>query len=116
MMLAFSHGLIDYFYDVFITRFDVWLAFGVVAQLLFTARFIVQWLASERAGQSVIPVAFWVLSIVGGGMTLIYGLVRREPIIIMGQILAVAIYVRNLILIFRNRLKDSQQDKDGSNA
>jgi lipid-A-disaccharide synthase-like uncharacterized protein len=116
MMLAFSHGLIDYFYDVFITRFDVWLAFGVVAQLLFTARFIVQWLASERAGQSVIPVAFWVLSIVGGGMTLIYGLVRREPIIIMGQILAVAIYVRNLMLIFRNSRKDSQQNKDGSNA
>ena len=50
-MLAFSSGLIDYFYDVFVTRFDVWLAFGVVAQLLFTARFVVQCLASERAGQ-----------------------------------------------------------------
>ena len=115
-MLAFSHGLIDYFYDVFVTRFDVWLAFGVVAQLLFTARFIVQWWASERAGQSVIPVAFWVLSIVGGGMTLVYGLVRRERISIMGQILAVAIYVRNLMLIFRNRLKANAQDKDGPNA
>ena len=115
-MLAFSHGLIDYFYDVFVTRFDVWLAFGVVAQLLFTARFIVQWLASERAGQSVIPVAFWVLSIIGGGMTLIYGLVRREPIIIMGQVLAVAIYVRNLILIFRNRLALSQTDKHSADT
>ena len=115
-MLAFSHGLIDYFYDVFVTRFDVWLAFGVVAQLLFTARFIVQWWASERAGQSVIPVAFWILSIVGGGMTLVYGLVRREPIIIMGQILAVAIYVRNLMLIFRNRLNTARSDKDGAGA
>ncbi len=108
-MLAFSHGLIDYFYDVFVTRFDVWLAFGVVAQLLFTARFVVQWLASERAGRSVIPVAFWILSIVGGGMTLIYGLVRREPIIIMGQILAVAIYVRNLMLIFRKPTASDEQ-------
>jgi len=72
-MLAFSHDLVDYFYDVFVVRFDFWLAFGIVAQLLFTARFIVQWLASERAGKSVIPFAFWVFSIVGGGMTLVYG-------------------------------------------
>ena len=115
-MLAFSQGLIDYFYDVFVIRFDVWLAFGVVAQLLFTARFVVQWLASERAGQSVIPVAFWILSIVGGGMTLVYGLVRREPIIIMGQILAVAIYVRNLILIFRNQWSGKNQSEDNSNT
>ena len=115
-MLAFSSGLIDYFYDVFVTRFDVWLAFGVVAQLLFTARFVVQWLASERAGQSVIPVAFWILSIVGGGMTLVYGLVRREPSIIMGQILAVAIYVRNLMLIVKNKVAASNQSKDNSNT
>jgi len=100
-MLAFSHDLVDYFYDVFVVRFDFWLAFGIVAQLLFTARFIVQWLASERAGKSVIPFAFWVFSIVGGGMTLVYGFKKREPIIIMGQILAVTIYVRNIMLILR---------------
>ena len=111
-MLAFSNGLIDYFYDVFVTRFDVWLAFGVVAQLLFTARFVVQW----RAGRSVIPVAFWILSIVGGGMTLIYGLVRREPIIIMGQILAVAIYVRNLMLIIKNKGAASPPSKDAQSS
>jgi lipid-A-disaccharide synthase-like uncharacterized protein len=112
VMLAFSNGLIDYFYDVFVTRFDMWLAFGVVAQLLFTARFVVQWIASERAGQSVIPVAFWILSIVGGGMTLVYGLVRREPIIIMGQILAVAIYVRNLVLIIKNKAAVHTESSD----
>jgi lipid-A-disaccharide synthase-like uncharacterized protein len=78
-MLAFSHDLVDYFYDVFVVRFDFWLAFGIVAQLLFTARFIVQWLASERAGKSVIPFAFGVFSIVGGGLTLVYGVKKREP-------------------------------------
>ena len=106
MLIAFSHGLADYFYDVFVARFDFWLAFGIVAQLLFTARFVVQWVASERAGKSVMPLAFWFFSMAGGLMTLVYGLVRREPIIIMGQILAVFIYVRNLMLIFKNRSRD----------
>jgi lipid-A-disaccharide synthase-like uncharacterized protein len=103
MLVAFSKGLVDYLYDVFVARFDFWLAFGILAQLLFTARFIVQWLASEKAGRSVIPLAFWFLSIAGGGMTLVYGLVRREPIIIMGQALAVGIYVRNVVLVLRER-------------
>jgi lipid-A-disaccharide synthase-like uncharacterized protein len=77
--------------------------------LLFTARFVIQWLVSEKLGKSVVPVAFWFLSMGGGVMLLIYGLVRREPIIIMGQALAVFIYLRNLMLIFRNRA-----DRSGS--
>jgi lipid-A-disaccharide synthase-like uncharacterized protein len=105
MLIAFGHDIRAYLYDVFVARFDFWLAFGILAQLLFTARFIVQWLASEKAGQSVMPLAFWFFSIAGGLMTLVYGLVRREPIIIMGQALAVFIYLRNLVLIFRNRRK-----------
>ena len=103
MLVAFSHGIIDYLYDVFVARFDFWLAFGILAQLLFTARFLVQWIASEKAGKSVMPMAFWFLSMAGGTMTLIYGLVRREPIIIMGQALAVGIYVRNIMLIYKER-------------
>ena len=103
MLVAFSQGLVDYLYDVFVARFDFWLAFGIVAQLLFTARFIVQWLASEKAGRSVMPMAFWFLSMAGGTMTLVYGIVRREPIIIMGQALAVGIYVRNIALILKER-------------
>lgn len=95
----FANGLGAYLYDVFVMRFDFWLAFGVIAQLVFTARFLVQWIASERAGVSVMPVSFWLLSIIGGVMTLIYGLVRREPVIIMGQCLAVFIYIRNLMLL-----------------
>jgi lipid-A-disaccharide synthase-like uncharacterized protein len=92
-----------YLYDVFVARLDFWLAFGIVAQLLFTARFVVQWLVSERLGKSVVPLAFWFLSMGGGLMLLTYGLVRREPIIILGQGLAVLIYLRNLVLIFRER-------------
>lgn len=103
MLVAFSHGLVDYLYDVFVARFDFWLAFGIVAQLLFTARFLVQWIASEKAGRSVMPLAFWLFSVAGGLMTLVYGLVRREPVIIMGQLLSVFIYARNLALIFRER-------------
>jgi lipid-A-disaccharide synthase-like uncharacterized protein len=103
MLLYFSEELVDYLYDVFVARFDFWLAFGIVAQLLFTGRFLVQWLASEKAGRSVVPMAFWFLSIAGGTMTLIYGLVKREPVIIMGQAFAVFIYVRNIILILRAR-------------
>jgi lipid-A-disaccharide synthase-like uncharacterized protein len=102
-MISVVSDLRAYLYDVFVARFDFWLAFGIAAQLLFTARFVVQWLVSERAGKSVVPLAFWVLSMGGGLMLLIYGLVRREPIIILGQSLAVFIYLRNLALIFRDR-------------
>jgi lipid-A-disaccharide synthase-like uncharacterized protein len=103
VLIQLSQDVGGYLYDVFIARFDLWLAFGVVAQLLFGARFIVQWIASERAGKSVMPLAFWFFSMAGGLMTLVYGLVRREPIIILGQSLSTVIYVRNLMLIFRER-------------
>jgi lipid-A-disaccharide synthase-like uncharacterized protein len=101
MLIRLSQDLGAYLYDVFIAHFDFWLAFGVAAQLLFGARFIVQWIASERAGRSVMPLAFWFFSVGGGLMTLIYGLVRREPVIIIGQALSIIIDVRNLILIAR---------------
>lgn len=96
-------GLIDYLYDVFIRRFDLWMAFGLAAQLMFTGRFLVQWIASERAGRSVVPLAFWYFSIGGGMMTLIYGLVKREPIIIVGQLFANLVYIRNVVLVKRGR-------------
>jgi lipid-A-disaccharide synthase-like uncharacterized protein len=108
MLFSIGQGVSEYVYDVFVLKFDFWLAFGIVAQLLFTARFIVQWFASERAGKSVIPLAFWFFSMAGGSMTLIYGLVKREPVIIMGQALAMFIYIRNLMLIFRNSDKPPQ--------
>jgi lipid-A-disaccharide synthase-like uncharacterized protein len=96
----------EYLYDVFVAKFDWWVLFGLVAQVIFAMRFVVQWIASERAGRSVMPVAFWFISLGGGLLTLVYGLVRREPIIIIGQVLAVFIYVRNLMLIYRPRRRD----------
>ena len=106
--MQYGQALHDYLYDVFVAKFDVWLAFGLIAQLLFAARFLVQWIASERAGKSVVPMAFWFFSIGGGLMTLTYGIVKREPIIIFGQLLANIIYTRNVMLIWKNRASGSQ--------
>jgi lipid-A-disaccharide synthase-like uncharacterized protein len=101
MLIRLSHDIGAYFYDVFVTRFDFWLAFGVIAQFMFGARFVVQWIASERAGRSIMPLAFWFFSMAGGALTLIYGLARRDGVIIVGQSLSMFIYLRNLALIFR---------------
>jgi lipid-A-disaccharide synthase-like uncharacterized protein len=101
MLIQFGTELSAYFREVFVDKFDFWLVFGLAAQLIFAARFFVQWIASERAGKSVVPFAFWVFSVGGGLMTLLYGIVRREPVIIFGQGLATIIYVRNIMLIVR---------------
>ena len=101
--MQLSEDLQGYVYDVFVTRFDLWLVFGLAAQLVFGSRFVLQWIASERAGKSVMPLSFWFLSIAGGLMTLVYGFVRREPVIIFGQGLSTLIYLRNVVLILRER-------------
>ncbi|WP_417262722.1 lipid-A-disaccharide synthase N-terminal domain-containing protein [Celeribacter sp.] len=80
-----------------------WVLFGLSAQLMFTARFLLQWIASERAKNSVMPVAFWYFSLAGGVMLLIYALYRKDPVFVLGQALGVVIYVRNLWLIYANR-------------
>ena len=113
MLIRLSHDLADYFYDVFVARFDFWLAFGVIAQLLFGLRFVVQWIASERAGRSVLPLTFWFFSMGGGVLTLIYGLARRDGVIIIGQALSIFIYIRNLMLIFK---EEREQGKGGRTA
>lgn len=76
-----------------------WVFFGLFAQLMFTGRFIVQWLASEKAKKSVMPVAFWYFSLAGGMMLLAYAIHRADPVFILGQGLGVVIYLRNLWLI-----------------
>ncbi|MCW6507559.1 lipid-A-disaccharide synthase N-terminal domain-containing protein [Lichenifustis flavocetrariae] len=110
MLYDLTHELGQYLYDVFVQKFDVWFAFGLGAQLVFTGRFLVQWIESEREGRSVIPVAFWVLSLVGGLMTLVYGLARHDAIIILGQVLANLIYVRNLMLIGKATRKAAKSE------
>lgn len=76
-----------------------WLVIGFCGQALFMMRFLVQWLVSERERRSVIPVSFWYFSIGGALVLLVYALHRGDPVFVAGQLLGVAIYVRNLHLI-----------------
>jgi len=83
-----------------------WVVFGLCAQLMFTARFMVQWVASEKAKKSVMPVAFWYFSLLGGMMLLAYAIHRADPVFILGQSLGVVIYLRNLWLIHMEKRRD----------
>lgn len=79
----------------------VWLAVGLIGQLMFTLRFVVQWIHSERHQKSVIPVSFWYFSLIGGLTVLAYGVHKVEPVIILGQLPGTFVYARNLMLIRR---------------
>ena len=79
------------------------LIFGFVGQALFSARFIVQWIASEAKKESVIPLAFWYFSLAGGLFLLTYAILRHDPVFILGQAAGLIVYIRNLVLIFRQR-------------
>lgn len=81
----------------------LWVVFGLLAQAMFTARFLVQWIASERQRKSVVPPAFWYFSMIGGVMLLAYALYRQDPVFILGQALGVVIYARNIWLIHGER-------------
>lgn len=83
-----------------------WVIFGLLAQVMFTMRFLLQWLASERARDSVMPVAFWYFSLAGGVMLLAYALYRKDPVFVLGQGLGVVIYLRNLWLIHAKRRRE----------
>ena len=98
-MIELFSNLASYLHDVFVTKFDGWVLLGFVAQGFFTMRFVVQWIASERARRSVIPVAFWFFSIGCGALLLVYALYRRDPVFIAGQGLGLLVYVRNLYFI-----------------
>lgn len=86
--------------------FDIdkgWLAVGLLGQALFSARFIVQWLSSEKVQKSVIPTAFWYFSLAGGATLLAYAIHRRDPVFILGQATGLVIYLRNLQFLRRDR-------------
>lgn len=82
---------------------DFWIVFGLAAQACMSARFIVQWLASEKKGKSVIPNLFWYFSLIGGIGILFYSLHIEDPIFILGSIIGLIIYSRNLWLIKRGK-------------
>jgi lipid-A-disaccharide synthase-like uncharacterized protein len=109
-MNHYISDLTAWFYDVFVVQFDGWVALGFVAQFAFTMRFLVQWIASEKVGRSVIPVAFWFFSIGGGALLLIYAIKRKDPVFIAGQALGLLIYFRNLMLIFGEKKGGTKAD------
>jgi len=76
---------------------------GVVGQVAFFSRFLVQWIVSERKGESSVPTSFWYLSICGGVMLMAYAIWDRDPIIILGQSVGLLVYARNLVLIRRKQ-------------
>lgn len=103
MLVDLSRAVGSYLEDVFVIRLDWWVLLGFAAQGLFTFRFIVQWIASERAGRSVIPLAFWLFSIGGGLLLLVYALYRKDPVFIAGQAFGVFVYLRNLYFVLHER-------------
>ncbi len=84
-------------------KWDWWVILGFCAQALFAARFLVQWIASEKRKESYIPVIFWYFSLSGGLLLLIYAIHRKDPVFILGQSTGVIIYARNLSFIYKKR-------------
>ena len=82
-----------------------WLVVGLIGQGLFSARFVVQWLHSEKLKKSVIPSAFWYFSMAGGYTLLAYAIHRRDPVFIIGQGMGLFVYFRNLQFLWRDRGK-----------
>ena len=87
---------------------NLWIVFGFAGQMLFGARFLVQWICSEKKKQSYIPLIFWYFSIGGGLILLVYAIYRKDPVFIVGQAMGLIVYVRNLMLIHQ-RKKSTQQ-------
>lgn len=79
-----------------------WLAIGLLGQVMFTGRWFVQWIASEKARRSIVPETFWYFSFVGGLMVMAYGIHKADPVIILGQF-GVFIYGRNLYFLWKNK-------------
>ena len=103
MLIDIAQTVGGYLHDVFVGGADWGVLLGYVAQFLFAMRFVVQWIASERAGRSVVPMTFWVFSIGGGIMLLGYALYRKDPVFIIGQAFGVFVYIRNLQFVLRGR-------------
>jgi lipid-A-disaccharide synthase-like uncharacterized protein len=101
MLIDITYAVGGYLHDVFVGNIDLGILIGYIAQAMFAMRFVVQWIASERAGKSVVPTAFWVFSIGGGLMLLGYALYRKDPVFIVGQAFGVFVYLRNLQFVMR---------------
>lgn len=84
----------------------MWLIIGFMGQFFFSMRFLIQWIQSEKAKKSVIPLAFWYFSLLGGITLFAYAVYRKDPVFILGQSLGVFIYMRNLYFIYKNKKRE----------
>ena len=95
---------------------DYWMILGFIAQGLFFGRFFVQWIASERKGESTVPVAFWFFSVLGGGLLLLYAIHQRDIVFILGQAGGLVIYARNLMLIYQKKRRDTERIRSAESS
>ncbi len=89
--------------EKFLLNMDYWKILGFTAQGMFFGRFFIQWLVSERKGESTVPLAFWIFSVLGGSLLLVYAIHQQDEVFIMGQAGGLVIYCRNLMLIYKKR-------------
>jgi lipid-A-disaccharide synthase-like uncharacterized protein len=80
---------------------QVWLSIGLCGQIIFGSRFLLQWISSERAGKSYIPIFFWYLSLLGSALLLIYALHTKDIVFTIGQASGFLVYIRNIMLLKR---------------
>ncbi|HSP12369.1 MAG TPA: lipid-A-disaccharide synthase N-terminal domain-containing protein [Salegentibacter sp.] len=101
MIIAYSY--FNNTYDIqklfYNEAIPLWLLLlGILSQLVFNYRFIYQWIYSERAKESILPLGFWVLSLVGSGLILLYAIFRKDPVLLVGHLMGSIVYVRNIML------------------
>jgi len=105
--LTFLSLALDFFRDISARypqfHLDFWLVFGFIGQAMFTMRFIVQWIASEKKKESVIPISFWYLSLAGGLIVLFYAIHRMDPVFILAYLPGNFIYLRNLYFVYKKK-------------
>lgn len=90
----------------------IFIILGLAGQLMFSARFLVQWIASERRKKSVVPISFWFLSLFGSFLLLIYAIYRKDIVFTLGQLFGFIVYIRNLLII-KNTEKIQKNIKKG---
>jgi lipid-A-disaccharide synthase-like uncharacterized protein len=90
----------------------IWVTIGFVAQLMFSMRFLIQWIASERAKQSIVPETFWYFSVLGGALLFAYATYRLDPVFMLGQGMGLFIYLRNIQLIWKQKASAAKAGGD----
>ena len=88
----------------------MWLIiFGVVGQFTFTLRFVYQWWYSRRAGESLLPITFWLISLTGSAMIIAYAILRRDPVLILGQATGFIVYIRNIMIAMKSKRNGQEE-------